>query len=151
MASQDMNNMPVEQQDTSSWASPAEHFRTRHKWLTLYTDKNFNINSWLSFKTWVLDRSYVPWFTPLYFGMLHISQRNRNLFLVENHMNYRPYWGRRNTEDSTYDEASPSSRAAAAAGGGLCLTAHPTARPPGVRDKAKTDYEMKTKIKKTRW
>ena len=84
--------MSVEQQpqadeviETNSWSSPTEHFRTRHK-----------------FKSWALGGSFVPWFTPLYFGALHFSQRNRNLFLVENHLNYRPYWGRRNDEDSKY-------------------------------------------------
>jgi hypothetical protein len=102
MASQDMPVAPVEQQEIESWASPTDHFRTRHKFLTLYTDKAFNTQQWLNFKTWALDRSYVPFFTPIYFGALHFSQRNRNLFLVENHLNYRPYWNRRNTEDSKY-------------------------------------------------
>jgi hypothetical protein len=97
------NQLPVhEQQETTSWSSPVDHFRTRHKYLTLYTDKGFNTQKWLEFKQWFLGTPLVPWFTPLYFGMLHLSQRNRNLFLVENHMNYRPYWGRRNDEDSIY-------------------------------------------------
>lgn len=88
--------------ETTSWASPVDHFKTRHRYMTFYTDKNYNIMQWLGFKESVLGRWFVPWFSPLYFVGLHFSQRNRNLFLVENHLNYRPYWGRRNDEDSKF-------------------------------------------------
>lgn len=91
-----------EQVETTSWSSPTDHFRTRHKFLTLYTDKIFNIQQWLAFKQWVLDTPLVPWFTPIYFAALHTGQRNRNLTLVENHLNYRPWQFRRNDEDSIY-------------------------------------------------
>jgi hypothetical protein len=92
----------VEMVETTSWSSPTDHFRTRYKFVTLYTDKMFNVRQWLEFKSWALGSPLVPWFTPLYFGFTHFSQRNRNLFLVENHLNYRPFAGRRNDEDSKY-------------------------------------------------
>ena len=97
-----MEPQHVEHQEVESWASPTDHFRTRHKWLTIYTDKIFNGEMVLQKKTAILDKWFVPWFTPLYFFATHFSQRNRNLFLVENHLNYRPWSHRRNDEDSTY-------------------------------------------------
>jgi hypothetical protein len=84
------------------WSSPTDHFRPRHRHLTLFTDHDYVVDKWLNFKTTLLNRWYVPFWTPLYFGLTHLSQRNRNLFLVENHMNYRPYKWRRNDETSKY-------------------------------------------------
>lgn len=99
MSAQEQQNAPME---AESWSNPTDHFKLRHKFITLYTDKEFNIMKWLEFKSSALGKWFVPWWSPMYFVGTHLSQRTRNLWLVENHLNYRPYWGRRNDEDSTY-------------------------------------------------
>jgi len=88
--------------ETSVWDSPVGHFRLRHKFLSLYADKPQVIAKWLNVKASICDRWFVPFFTPLFFGLTHISQRNRNLLLVENHLNYRPWKFRYNDEGNTY-------------------------------------------------
>ena len=97
---QNVNAVEAPQMETpESWSSPTDHFRPRHKFLTWYTDKEYNVTKWLNFKDACLNKFYVPWFTPVYFFATHFSQRNRNLFLVENNLTYRPYKFRRNDED----------------------------------------------------
>lgn len=88
--------------EPETWANPTSHFRARHRLLSLYGDRDALVGKLLNFKTWALDRWYVPWFSPVYFVVTHFSQRNRNLFLLENHLNYRPYKFRRNDETSKY-------------------------------------------------
>lgn len=94
--------MSAEQAETTMWSNPADHFRPNMKILSMYSDRNYNVQYWIDFKAKWLSVSYLPWWTPLYQAGLWLSQRNRNLLLVENHMNYRPYKWRRNTEDGAY-------------------------------------------------
>lgn len=84
--------------EAEGWDSPAEHFRPKHKFGSLYADRSAIIARGMNFKAWLLDRWFVPTWSPLYFVLTHFSQRNRNLFLIENHLNYRPYKFRRNDE-----------------------------------------------------
>lgn len=82
--------------EAEQWDSPTDHFRPRHKVASLYVDRSAMVQRGLNAKVWLLDRWFVPTWSPLYFVLTHFSQRNRNLFLVENHLNYRPYKWRRN-------------------------------------------------------
>jgi hypothetical protein len=59
-------------------------------------DRHSIVKRWLDLKASVLSAWYLPTITPMYFFGVHFSQRNRNLFLLENHLNYRPYKWRRN-------------------------------------------------------
>jgi hypothetical protein len=83
-------------EETTMWSSPVNHFRPPYKFLTVYTDRNYNVLRWMNFKERWLSPWYVPWWSPLYQLGLWFSQRNRNLLLTENLMNYRPYKWRRN-------------------------------------------------------
>lgn len=96
------NNTVVENTIEDVWTNPADHFRPRNKFLTLYTDRNYLVMKYLSWKSRFLGSSFVPTWTPLYFFMTHFEQRVRNLYLVENQLNYRPYKFRPNTESSKY-------------------------------------------------
>jgi hypothetical protein len=89
-------------EEATMWSNPADHFRPNMKVVTMYSDRNWNVQTWMDLKGKWLDAWYLPWWSPLYQAGLWFSQRNRNLWLVENHMNYRPYKWRRNTEDSKY-------------------------------------------------
>jgi hypothetical protein len=82
--------------EESSWSSPTDHFKIRHKFLTLFYDHDFLVQDWLNAKSSWLGKSYLPAWTPLYFAMTWFSARNRNLFLVENHLTYRPFAQRKN-------------------------------------------------------
>lgn len=102
MAQLPHDDIPAEQMDPETWTNPAGHFKPRHKMLSLYVDRSAVIAQWNAFKVWALKGWSTPWISPLYFAAMHNSQRNRNLFLAENHMNYRPYKWRRNSESSKY-------------------------------------------------
>ncbi|EPY37732.1 hypothetical protein AGDE_06202 [Angomonas deanei] len=81
------------------WTNPVDHFRPNLKALSLYFDHNYLVDRWLHVKERWLRPFYLPSWTPMYqFGTWY-SQRNRNLLLVENNLNYRPYRFRRNDED----------------------------------------------------
>ena len=86
----------------SMWTSPTDHFKPKHKYLSLYTDHDYVVANWLGWKKWALSSSLLPAWTPLYFVFTWFSARNRNLFLVENNLNYRPYKWRRNDENNKY-------------------------------------------------
>eukprot|EP00760_Papus_ankaliazontas_P034012 PhM_4_TR6862/c1_g1_i1/m.55975 len=87
---------------TEQWNSPTDHFRPKHKLISLYVDKENVTRRYLAAKTFVLDKWFMPFFTPFFFVATHISQRNRNLFLLENHLNYRPYKFRYDDWDNKY-------------------------------------------------
>lgn len=91
-----------EAEEATMWSSPVSHFRPNMKFLTVYTDRHMNVLRWMEFKDSWLKPWYMPWFSPLYQAGLWFSQRNRNLWLVENHLNYRPYKWRRDTENGPY-------------------------------------------------
>lgn len=98
-----MSQQPQQQDmEAAYWASPADHFRPRLKFLTIFTDYHYNQMRWLAFKESVLNKWYVPWWTPLYQVSMWFTQRNRNLLLVENHLSYRPYRWRRDTENGPF-------------------------------------------------
>jgi hypothetical protein len=82
--------------ETQDWSSPTDHFKIRHKWLTLWFDHDFLVQDWAKTKTAWLKPWYVPQWSPFYFVMTWFSARNRNLFLLENHLTYRPFAGRKN-------------------------------------------------------
>ena len=74
------------------WGSYLEgHYRARWRYLSLPYEREFLIDKWLHFKKAIADRWFLPWWTPLFFFMTHVAQRNRNLYLVENRLNYRPW------------------------------------------------------------
>lgn len=79
-----------------SWSSPTDHFKIRHKFLSLWYDHDFLVADWCKTKTSILGRWFVPQWTPLYFCLTWFSARNRNLFLVENHLTYRTFAQRKN-------------------------------------------------------
>ncbi|KAG8346437.1 hypothetical protein ERJ75_000138100 [Trypanosoma vivax] len=81
------------------WSNPVDHFRPNLKALTLYAEYQHYVDRWLHAKARWLAPWYVPWWSPLYQLSTWYSQRTRNLFLVENHLSYRPYKFRRNDED----------------------------------------------------
>ncbi|CCW62006.1 unnamed protein product [Phytomonas sp. EM1] len=83
----------------SFWSNPVDHFRPNLKAFTLYADRNEVMDKWHHFLERRLGAWYVPWWSPLYQLLLWYPQRNRNLFLIENNLNYRPYRFRRNDED----------------------------------------------------
>lgn len=87
--------------ETSSdfWSNPVDHFRPNLKAASLYFDRQYVVDRWLHAKERWLSPWYMPWWSPLYQVMTWYSQRNRNLMLVENNLNYRPYPFRRNDED----------------------------------------------------
>lgn len=89
----------VAEETSDFWSNPVDHFRPNLKFLTLYWDRQYVVDKWLHTKEKWLKPWYLPWWTPMYQIMTWYSQRNRNLMLVENHMNYRPYRFRRNDED----------------------------------------------------
>ena len=96
------NTVQVEQTMEDTWTSPADHFRPRNKFMTLYTDRNYLVMKYTAWKSRFLGSALVPSWTPMYFIMTHFEQRVRNLYLVENQLNYRPYKFRPNTETSKY-------------------------------------------------
>ncbi|EPY33716.1 hypothetical protein STCU_02050 [Strigomonas culicis] len=81
------------------WSNPVDHFRPNFKALSLYFDHNYVVDRWLHAKERWLKPFYLPTWSPLYQVMTWYSQRNRNLLLVENNLNYRPYRYRRNDEN----------------------------------------------------
>lgn len=92
----------IEVTEAEMWTSPADHFRPRAKMLTLYTDRDYMVMRWLKLKESVLSKAWLPWWTPMYMAGTHFGQRSRNMFLCENHLNYRPYKFRPNTESSKF-------------------------------------------------
>jgi hypothetical protein len=87
---------------TSFWSSPVDHFRVNLKWMTVHTDIPFNVQYLIEFEQKLLSKSWLPWWCPLYSVATHIHQRNRNLHLAANHLNYRPYKFRANTISGAY-------------------------------------------------
>ena len=85
MAEDTLSNSP------QMWNSIVDHFRTRHKLVSFHAETQDVIDKWLDVKTFLLDRWFVPYWTPLFMGLTFFSQRNRNLFLLENNLNYRPW------------------------------------------------------------
>ncbi|CBZ34190.1 hypothetical protein, conserved [Leishmania donovani] len=81
------------------WSNPVDHFRPNLKFLSVYVEHQCVVDKWLHIKEKWLKPWYLPWWTPMYQVMTWYSQRNRNLMLVENNLNYRPYRYRRNDED----------------------------------------------------
>eukprot|EP00796_Vickermania_ingenoplastis_P008553 gene8553-5999_t len=92
---------PAENTEVSLWPNPVDHFRPNLKALTLYSDQQYVVDAWLHKKAKWLAPWYMPWLSPLYVGLTWYSQRLRNLALIENRMNYKPYKYRRNDEDKT--------------------------------------------------
>ena len=88
--------MSHEEQQLEMWSSPTDHFKLRHKWLTLFMDHDYVVQQWLATKASILSKSWLPAWTPLYFGLTWFSARSRNLYLVENQLNYRKFNGRKN-------------------------------------------------------
>ena len=86
----------ADQQQVMSWSSPTDHFKLRHKFLTLFFDHDFTVQQWLSTKSNILGKWFVPQWSPLYFFGTFFSGRSRNLYLVENHLNYKPFAQRKN-------------------------------------------------------
>ncbi|KNH08670.1 hypothetical protein XU18_0867 [Perkinsela sp. CCAP 1560/4] len=85
------------------WSSNImDHFRKRHRYLSVNYERQYFVERWLHFKAFVCDRWFLPFWTPLFFLMTHISQRNRNLCLVENNLNYRPWKFRYNDWSNKY-------------------------------------------------
>lgn len=84
---------------SSFWSNPVDHFRPNLKAFTLYADHEYLIDRWLHAKERWLKPFYMPWWSPLYFGFTWYAHRLRNLKLVENNLNYKPYKFRRNDED----------------------------------------------------
>lgn len=83
----------------SWWSNPVDHFRPNLKYLTLYTDHPYFVDRWLHTKERWLKPFYMPWVSPVYFATTWYAQRLRNLSLVSNQLNYKPYKFRRNDED----------------------------------------------------
>lgn len=81
------------------WSNPVDHFRPNLKALTLYADRQYVADRYQHFLERRLGAWYMPWWSPVYQLLTWYPQRNRNLFLVENNLNYRPYRFRRNDED----------------------------------------------------
>lgn len=81
------------------WSNPVDHFRPNLKVLSVYFERQYVVDRWLKAKDSFLKPWYMPWWSPFYQFFTWNSQRNRNLFLIENNMNYRPYRFRRNDED----------------------------------------------------
>lgn len=86
---------------TDFWSNPVDHFRPNLKAFTLYSDRHYFVDRYQRFLDRRLGAFYMAWWNPLYQAALWYPQRNRNLFLIENNMNYRPYKWRRNDEDRT--------------------------------------------------
>lgn len=86
-----------------AWAhSLVDHLRPNSKLITFYVDRHDLVHRWSNFKLALLGPWWVPWWCPLYAALTHYTRRQKNLYLVENHYNYRPYKYRRNDEDSKY-------------------------------------------------
>ncbi len=91
-----MSNEQQHDMNTEMWSSPTDHFKLRHKWLTLFMDHDFTVQQWLQYKTAILGKWFVPQWSPLYFLGTYLSARSRNLFLLENNLNYRSFSQRKN-------------------------------------------------------
>ena len=92
-----MSEMDASATTTSFWSNPVDHFRINLKWMTIHTDIPFDVQYFIEFEQKLLSKSYLPWWTPFYFAVTHLHQRNRNLHLAQNPLNYRPYKYRANT------------------------------------------------------
>lgn len=91
---------PVSLNEVSDfWSNPIDHFRPNLKAFTLYADHTYVVDRMLRAKERWLSPWYMPWWSPVYQFFTWYSQRNRNLMLIENNLNYRPYKFRRNDED----------------------------------------------------
>ena len=98
-----MAELDHEVEETSLWTNPIDHLRNKSKVMTIVTERPHMTQHWLHTKEWFFTSSWAyPFFTPFRFFAFHLSQRNRNLFLVENLKNYRPYKYRQNDCDSKF-------------------------------------------------
>ena len=52
-------------EEPTMWASPADHFKPRLKFLTVFTDYHYNQMRWLNLKDACLNKWYVPWWSPV--------------------------------------------------------------------------------------
>ena len=100
MAALSVDEIIADKADDEFWGSFIwGHANYRHRYLTMFCEREFLIDKWLDFKTMVCDRWFLPFWTPLFFLMTHVAQRNRNLYLVENHLNYQPWKYRYNDKN----------------------------------------------------
>lgn len=104
MENKDVQNTTPVMEETDMWSNPIDHLRLKSRVASVYTERPHLTEKWLNFKQYFFTSNLgmYPFFTPFRFFATHLSQRNRNLFLVENLKNYRPYKLRQNDCTSKY-------------------------------------------------
>ena len=93
------SNQHHEEIETTQWNNPTDHVRPRSKLLSMWIDKTRVVEYTMKTKSYFLGHWSIHWMSPAYFFFTHFSARNRNLFLTENHLSYRPYKFRRNDNE----------------------------------------------------
>ncbi len=91
-----------EQEEVTHWKSIVDHFKVKSRFGTRIVDREVAVDKWFSFKETLLGKWFVPFWSPLYFGLLHYNQRIRNRQLCKNPIPYKPYKYRDNDLTSDY-------------------------------------------------
>jgi len=92
----------MENNETTSWANPVDHFRPQYKILQMNFDRHWVIDRLLKYQERILGNGLLMWWNPMYFIPTHYQQRNRNLSLLMNNLNYKPYKWRADDINSNY-------------------------------------------------
>ena len=90
------------EEEAAMWTNPIDHLRNKSRVATVVTERPHMTQHYLHAKEWFFNSWAYPFWVPMRFFAFHLSQRNRNLFLVENLKNYRPYKYRQNDCDSKF-------------------------------------------------